>query len=447
MTTMKLERQKPTCLIVDDDVSIRKTLCLALEVDGWSVRGCDDIYTAQQAIQDTQFDLALVDLRLGTQSGLDLLPMLSEAQPGIPIIMITAHATISTAVEAMRLGAVDYLTKPFTPIDVRRAATQALAFRASQSRESDLESQMLLVSTAPAVREVFTEAREVAASSTAILIRGNTGTGKGVLARAIHNWSPRSSRPFVVLSCPSLPAEMLESDIFGHVQGAFDGADREHNGRIAQAEGGTLFLDEIGVLPMDVQLKLLRLLQVKEYERLGENETRKADVRIVAATHLDLKEAIRAGRFREDLYFRLNVVELVLPPLSERLEDIEGLATIMLANLNRESGSGPLRLDPDVLKLFQSYAWPGNMRELQNILERASVWGEGDEVTLKHLLAAFGSDHAVVPSVSEELASLEELEQNQIRKVLSKSGTLIQAARILGLNTATLWRKRRKYKL
>jgi NtrC-family two-component system response regulator AlgB len=443
-----LEGTKPVCLVVDDENSIRKTLCVTLEADGWIARDCASLDAAKLAMEEEFFDLALVDLRLGTQSGLDLLPLLHQSQPGLPVIMITAFASISSAVEAMRRGAVDYLPKPFTPTDVRRAAGQALAQRASQRRENDLESQVLLESRVPAVREVLTQARKVAESgSTALLLRGDTGTGKGVLARAVHTWSPRNAKPFVVVACPALPADLLESELFGHAQGAFTGAYRDHKGRVSQAEGGTLFLDEIGDLSLGLQVKLLRLLQEKEYERLGENETRQADVRIIAATHVDLKAAILDGRFREDLYYRLNVVELTLPPLRERLEDIEGLASNMLAELRRESGTGPLKLDTDTLDRFKAYSWPGNLREMRNVLERACVLGDGKDVTLKHLAPGFGQGFSMTDVDPETLASLDEVELSQIRKVLRASRTLEQAAKILGVDTATLWRKRKKHNL
>jgi NtrC-family two-component system response regulator AlgB len=447
MTDRKTDTRARRCLVVDDEADIRKTLALALEADGWEVECCDSLAAARHSIEESQYDLALVDLRLGAQSGLDLLPLLNEAQPGIPIIMITAYATISTAVEAMRRGAVDYLPKPFTPVDVRRASNQALALRAVQRREADLESQMLLVSTSTAVRELMAHARKAAASNSALLLRGETGTGKGVLARAIHYWSLRGSKPFVVVACPALPADLLESELFGHAQGAFIGAYRDHKGRVAQAEGGTLFLDEIGDLPMPLQAKLLRLLQEKKYERLGENQTHRADVRIVAATQIDLRKAIAEGSFREDLYHRLNVIELVLPPLRERLEDLEGLSAIMLADLKRETGGRATRLSGEVSALFRTHHWPGNMRELRNILERACVLGDGDEVTLKHLSSAFGSKPEDALTASEKLVSLDELERNQIRKVLGSSRTLVQAAKILGVDIGTLWRKRKKYKL
>ena len=442
-----LELPKPSCLVVDDESAIRKTLSLALEADGWQARSCASLDSAREAIEQDSFDLALVDLRLGTQSGLDLLPLLKASQPELPVIMITAYATVSTAVAAMRRGAVDYLPKPFTPSDVRKAASQALALRSHQRREEDLESQALMESRVPALRKLLGQARMVAESgSTALLLRGETGTGKGVLAKSVHAWSSRSQRPFAVVACPALPADLLESELFGHAQGAFTGAYRDHKGRLAQAEGGTLFLDEIGDLPMSLQVKILRLIQDKEYERLGESETRRTDVRVIAATHVDLAAAIKAGKFREDLYYRLNVVEPdPLPPLRGAPGGLGGLAAAMLKELRQEAGRGPLRLEPQVLKRFQAHSWPGNLREMRNVLERACVMGQGEVLELKDLAPSFGQ--FLAPAKVQALASLDQVELAQIRRVLASAKTLEQAAKILGVDVATLWRKRKKHQL
>jgi NtrC-family two-component system response regulator AlgB len=443
-----LDRIKPVCLVVDDEASIRKTLCLTLTADGWIARGCASFEAAKAAMEEELFDLALVDLRLGAQSGLELLPLLREAQPGLPVIIITAFASVNSAVEAMRLGAVDYLPKPFTPSDVRRAAGQALALRISQRREYGLESQVLLKSKVPAVREILAQARRIAESGLmTLLLRGDAGTGKGVLARAIHDWSPRSANPFIMVACPALPADLLETELFGHAQGLFNGNTPAQKGRVGQAEGGTLFLDEIGELSPSLQVKLLRLIQDKTYERLGENKIRHANVRIIAATRIDLQAAIHDGRFREDLYYHLNVVELRLVPLRERLEDLEGLASNMLGDLRRASSTGPLKVRKDTLERFRKYSWPGNLREMRHVLERAFPLGEGDELRPEHLPSNFGQVMVTGNENPESFASLDEVEFSQIRKVLRASRTLEQAAKILRVDTATLWRKRKKYSL
>jgi NtrC-family two-component system response regulator AlgB len=445
-----------SCLVIDDEAQIRKTIGYTLEAEGWQVRQCADLDSAKAAMQEGFFELALVDLRLGSESGMDLIPLLKESQPGICIVMITAYVSISGAVEAMRRGAMDYLPKPFAPADIRRAAGQALALSGHLRRGSGLDSKTLLESKVPSVRRLLGQLRKVAESgSIALLLQGETGTGKGVFAKAVHDWSPRRDRPFVVVACPALSPELLESELFGHEKGAFTGAYREHKGRLAQAEGGTFFLDEIGDLSLPLQTKLLRVLQNKEYERLGSSETQKADVRIIAATHVDLAAAVKAGTFREDLYYRLSAVELLVPPLRERAEDLQDLAGLMLEELRQELGRGPLRLNSEVITAFKRYAWPGNLREMRNILERACVLGNSQAVELADLSPFFankgmltmGPEKGVEPGRMEALPSLDEVELEHIRKVLALSPTLERAARVLGMDAATLWRKRKKHKL
>ncbi len=433
----------PVCLIVDDEPAIRKTLAMTLEGDGWSVRACATVEDAKRAASAESLDLALVDLRLGTDSGLDLLQALLKQQPGLPVVMITAFASVNTAVEAMRRGATDYLPKPFVPSDVRRAARQAIADRAGEKRNAETKAGALLESRSPAMQEVLAIAKRAAASDSALLLAGETGTGKGVLARAVHAWSPRSAKPFAVVACPALPAELLESELFGHAQGAFTGAYREQPGRLAQAEGGTLFLDEIGDLPLGIQAKLLRFLQDKQYERLGESQTRSADLRVIAASHVDLMQAAEAGRFRQDLYYRLGVVVLTLPALRERLEDLPALCQVMLAELGSQLKRPGLSLSPAAEALLAGHPWPGNLRELRNVLERAAVLAEADVLQPKDLKLAV----AAAVSGPEALLSLESLEEAHIRRVLNIAPTLDQAARILGVDNATLWRKRKKYGL
>jgi NtrC-family two-component system response regulator AlgB len=435
----------PVCLIVDDEPAIRKTLALTLEGDGWAVRACATVEDALRVAGVESLDLAMLDLRLGTDSGLDLLPKLLKLQPGLPVVMITAFASVNTAVEAMRRGAIDYLPKPFVPSDVRRAARQAVAHRAVERRSAETQAGALLESQAPAMREVLAMAQKAAASDSALLLAGETGTGKGVLARAVHAWSPRAAKPFAVVACPALPLELLESELFGHAQGAFTGAYREQAGRLAQAEGGTLFLDEIGDLPMGIQAKLLRFLQDKQYERLGESQTRSADLRVIAASHVDLAGAAAAGRFRQDLYYRLGVVVLTLPPLRERLQDLPALCQVMLSELGAQLKRPGLSLSEAAAAGLQAHPWPGNLRELRNVLERACVMAERSVLQPQDLTLL----PAPAPSAGgpEALLSLERLEEAHIRRVLSVAPTLDQAARILDVDNATLWRKRKKYGL
>ena len=311
-------------LIVDDEPNIRRTLRVALEAMG---HGVDEAATGVEALRQVErspCDVALVDLRLGDESGLDLLEPLLAQLPRLAVVVITAHASIDTAVEAMRRGAFDYLPKPFTPAQVRAVLERVARVRGLRDRVADLEERVRrevpeadLEGRDPEVGRVLDLARRVAASDAAVLLRGENGTGKGVLARALHAWSRRADGPFVTVSCPSLSPELLESDLFGHVRGAFTGAVRDVAGKVAAAEGGTLFLDEVGDLPPPLQPKLLRFLQERKYERVGETKTRTADVRLIAATNRDLEAAVASGTFREDLLYRLNVVELTLPPLRD----------------------------------------------------------------------------------------------------------------------------------
>jgi NtrC-family two-component system response regulator AlgB len=436
---------QPVCLIVDDEPAIRRTLALTLEGDGWTVRACPSVEEALRVAGAESLDLAMLDLRLGTDSGLDLLPLLLKLQPGLPVVMITAFASVNTAVEAMRRGATDYLPKPFVPSDVRRAARSAVAHRAVERRSVETQAGALLESQAPAMQEVLAMAKRAAASDSAVLLAGETGTGKGVLARAIHAWGARGPKPFAVVACPSLPLELLESELFGHAQGAFTGAYREQPGRLAQAEGGTLFLDEIGDLPLGIQAKLLRFLQDKQYERLGESLTRSADLRVIAASHVDLAAAASAGRFRQDLYYRLGVVILTLPALRDRLQDLPELCGVMLGELGSQLKRPGLALSAASMALLKAHPWPGNLRELRNVLERACVMAEHDELKPQDL--TLSSAPAVAPVGQEALVSLERLEEGHIRRVLSVAPTLDAAARILGVDNATLWRKRKKYGL
>jgi NtrC-family two-component system response regulator AlgB len=320
-------------LLIDDDASLRKSLRLALETMNHRVREASDSSDAQDILGHHLFDVAFLDLRLGNEQGLELLPVLLRLTPGLPVIVVTAYATIETAVEAMRRGAMDYLPKPFTPDQLRRILDRVVHTRRLESQVEELEEQVRsivpeadLQTEEVGVREALEVAFKAAASDVSILLRGESGTGKGVLARAIHARSTRSAAPFITVHCPSLSAELLESELFGHVRGAFTGAVQDTVGKITVAEGGTLFLDEIGDLPLALQPKLLRLLQDKQYERVGDTRTKVCNIRILAASNHDLAAAIAAGTFREDLLYRLNVIEISLPPLRQRLKDILPLA-------------------------------------------------------------------------------------------------------------------------
>lgn len=442
-------------LIVDDEPNIRRTLHVALEAMGHSVEEAATGTDALKRAEGRPFDVALVDLRLGVESGLDLLEPLLAQLPRLAVVVITAHASFDTALDAMRRGAFDYLPKPFTPAQVRAVLDRVARVRGLRDRVADLEERVRLeVPEADLqgrdaeVRRVLEMARRVAPFEAAVLIRGENGTGKGVLARALHAWSRRADGPFVTVNCPSLSPDLLESDLFGHARGAFTGAVRDAAGKVAAAEGGTLFLDEVGDLPVALQPKLLRFLQERKYERVGESATRSADVRLVAATNRDLEALVGSGGFREDLLYRLNVVEMTLPPLRKR-SDVADLADHLLDFFARQVGRRLTGYTPEARAALGRHTWPGNLRELRNAVERAAILAEGPEIGLADLPEriiprADGPDRAV--EVGRPV-SLEQLEAEHIRRILLATPGRDEAARILGIDPSTLYRKRKQYGL
>jgi two-component system, NtrC family, response regulator AlgB len=432
-------------LVVDDEINIRKTLTRCLELDDYCVTSVSNGKDALEEAARHVFDLAFLDIRLGLTKGTDFIHPLLAACPGIKIVMMTAYATVDTAVDALKKGAVDYLSKPFTPDQVREIAAAVAEARKLEQRvyvlEGNPDTAMDWGGRSPAMQKAIRLARQVAQTETCVLIRGESGTGKGLLAKSLHSWSKRADKPFAVISCPSLSRELLESELFGHARGAFTGAVKEHPGRIEQCEGGTLFLDEVGDLPVSVQPKLLRFLQDQEYERVGEGITRKADVRVLAATNVDLEKAVKEGGFREDLLYRMNVFQIDIPPLRERRDEVIPLAEKFLVMFARKNGRPTPGLSSEVKNLFQEYSWPGNARELRNVIERASIVSQGSEVKVSDLPPALAGQTQTPAGIP----SLDQVEKNHIRRVLAATQTLEEAARILGIDVATLWRKRKKY--
>ncbi len=439
-------------LVVDDELNIRKTLSVCLETGGHEVTAVSNVQDALAEASRRSFDLAFVDLRLGTEDGLDLIPALLAATPWLKVIVITAYASIDTAVEAMRRGASDYIPKPFTPAQIDLAVRKVFEVRTLEQKVAALQEdlgrqhpEVDLSSSSPAMQRAEALARQAAASEATLLLLGESGTGKTVLARAIHDWSRRAGRPFVVISCPSFSPELLESELFGHVKGAFTGAVRDNPGRIAASDGGTLFLDEIGDLPLPLQPKLLRFVQEREYERVGDASTRRADVRLVAATNRRLEEAVRDGRFREDLFYRLNVIPIEIPALRDRPGDIPRLAERLLAFHARNNHRSYLGFTDEALRAMTGYGWPGNVRELSNTVERAAILCREDRVGVDCL------PPGLVPGDAEvrlgDRVSLDKVEEQHIRRVLARTRSLQEAAAVLGIDQATLWRRRKMYGL
>ncbi|NTU44012.1 MAG: sigma-54-dependent Fis family transcriptional regulator [Chlorobiaceae bacterium] len=438
-------------LIVDDEMNIRKTMKMFFDLLHHKVTTVSNPKDALLEAGLQIFDLAFVDIRLGLESGLDLVSSLLAKSPRMKIVVITAFASVDTAVEAMKRGAVDYLPKPFMPDQLKLVLERVEALRTLELRinllQDDLDRNdpdVSLSSTHPPMQRMIELARQVSASDAVLLLLGPSGSGKTMLARLIHRWSHRTDKPFGVISCPSLSQELLESELFGHVKGAFTGALRDNPGRVAGCEGGTLFLDEIGDLPLSIQSKLLRFIQEREYEHVGDQRTRKANVRIIAATNANLKSAVAAGSFREDLYYRLNVIQITLPSLAERSGDIEAVAGNMLAFFNAQNHKAIQGFSPEVLKIFRDYGWPGNIRELRNVVERAVILCTTTMIGEELLPDSMAS--AVQPQIRiGDRIKLEAIEELHIRRVLASTSSVHEAAEVLEIDKATLWRKRKQF--
>jgi two-component system, NtrC family, response regulator AlgB len=438
-------------LIIDDEKNIRATLTVCLENMGCEVRSAGSPDEALAAVGQRPFDLVFLDLRLRDTSGLDLLPKLLAESPGLGIVVLTAYATIETAVEALKRGAIDYLPKPFTPEQIRHLVNQFTERRQAEWRLADFDQQLKqsvpeidLDTHSPKMRAAMEIIIRAAQTDSTVLLRGENGTGKGVLARTLHLHSRRHEYPFVMVNCPTLSEELLASEMFGHVRGSFTGAVRDQPGRVEAAEGGTLFLDEVGEISPALQAKLLRFLQEKQFERIGETRTRAADVRVVAATNRDLETDVRDGRFREDLLYRLNVVEVIVPALRERPEDILPLARQFLAFFARAVGRPIPTLSPATEQILRLYHWPGNVRQLRNAMERAIILWPSNTIEPEALPEQMLSPEASAPTLGGDF-TLEELERRHILAVLARKATVEEAAHTLGIDTSTLWRKRKRY--
>ena len=443
--------EKLRVLVIDDEKNIRQTLGMFLEKLNCDVHLASTGEAAVAALARQSMELAFLDLRLGTERGEELIPKLLALGPSLPIVVFTAYATIETAVDTLRRGAWDYLPKPYTPDQIRQLVARARERRELTQQVADLESRLARAqpsldtsSESPPMRQVYDLIARAAKTDAQVLFRGETGTGKTALARLLHDESARRDRPFAVVNCPTLSADLLASELFGHARGAFTGAVKDQPGRVDAADGGTLFLDEIGEMPVALQAKLLRFLQDKQYERVGESETRTADVRIITATNRDIEADIQAGHFREDLLYRLNVIEIRVPALRERPEDILRLARRFLAFFAASIGRPVPELSKEAEEMMVSYRWPGNVRELRNAIERAVILWPADVISREAFPDRVASLFPVRPFVGGDF-SLDDIEREHILKVTGRTSTLEEAAEILKIDTSTLWRKRKRY--
>jgi two-component system NtrC family response regulator len=446
-------------LVVDDDESLRRVTQVQLQQSGYDVTTASEGNEALGVLERFPADLVITDLKMPGMSGLELLTKVRRDYPEIVIIMVTAFGTIENAVEAMRAGAYDYITKPVQVEELRMTVSRALEHLELQQEVRNLRSSLdkkygfeNILGRSNVLLSVLDMASRAAQTSSTVLVRGETGTGKELLAKAIHFNSPRKDRPFVTINCGAIPKDLLESELFGHVKGSFTGAVGHKKGKAEAADGGTLFLDEIGELPAELQVKLLRLLQQGEVEKVGATETTHVDVRIIAATNRNLQAMIEDGAFRDDLYYRLAVIPLELPPLRERPDDVPELAEFFFVRAKEKHGRQDLSLPPALLPYFCGYRWPGNVRELENVIERMVVLCRGAEITLNDLPESLRRERPTLEVLHLDLPpqgiSLEAVEKELILRALQKSDwNQTRAARYLDLSRKTLIYRMEKFNI
>jgi DNA-binding NtrC family response regulator len=454
-------------LVVEDDDHLREVLLQAATMEGYEAVAVSSAEAAIDKLETETFDILVTDINLPEMSGLDLLPQCARLQQRIIAIVMTAYGTIDVAVEAMKRGATDFLVKPFelaTLLGAIRVAASRVVRQTDDSRKGAAESG--IVADSSAMRKLFEQVTAIAPFNTTVLVTGETGTGKEMVARAIHKQSPRKARSLVALNCAAVPEQLLEDELFGHVKGAFTGAQGSREGRFEQADGGTLFLDEIGDMSLPLQSKLLRVLQEREFEKLGSAQTIKVDVRIVAATSADLERRIADGTFRSDLFYRLNVVHLRLPPLRDRREDIEPLANHLLARFCESAGLPAKAIDDEAWSALKSYRWPGNVRQLQNAMERAAaLTGLAPVIRLRDLPeevrggATSGVTAALATAPSQGADSIPdeglnfdavvtEVERELLLQSLNKSGgNKMRAAKLLNMKRTTFVEKLKRLQI
>ncbi|OGR35522.1 MAG: Fis family transcriptional regulator [Desulfuromonadales bacterium GWD2_61_12] len=446
-------------LIVDDEEGMRRLLVRVLGREGYETVAVASGAEALRLVQSEIFELILTDIKMPGMDGLELLAEIKAFDPALPVLAMTAYGTVENAVQALRAGAYDYLTKPFETDEIKLTVAKALErqhlLEENRYLHQELEERYRftgIVGSSPGMARVFEMASAVAASNASVLVTGESGTGKELVARSIHFNSARRDKPFIVLNCAALSEGVMESELFGHERGAFSGAVATKKGRFELAHEGTLFIDEVGEMSLNAQVKLLRVIQEHEFERVGGTRTIHSDVRIVAATNKNLEEQVKKGAFREDLFYRLNVVNLHLPPLRERREDIEPLARHFLRKYALETGKRIEQLAPRAVSSLLAYEWPGNVRELQNVMERAVVLARGEAITSRDFPQALQGDEQICLQLPERGGSLteilEDLERQLIVQTLRREGgAQTRAAASLGIKRTTLRYKMEKYRL
>jgi DNA-binding NtrC family response regulator len=452
-------KEKPAILLIDDEEGSRQALLLLLK-SSYNITGAASGHEARQRLAAEKFDIVITDLRLPDCSGIDLLKQIKSYHPATEVVLITGHASAETAVSAMKEGACDYITKPLNMEELRIILAKALEKRRLLSENIYLKKQLRekygfanIIGNSPAMQTVFRLMQRIIKTDSTVLLMGESGTGKEIVAKAIHYNSPRQDKPFVAVHCGAIPETLLESELFGHAKGAFTGANREKIGKFESAHNGTIFLDEIGTMPLHLQIKLLRVLQEQEIERVGSNSTIKLDVRVIAATNLSLDNEVRNGRFREDLFYRLNVIPLVVPPLRERKEDIVPLARYFLGKFCTEMKRPPMTISRQALEAMEMYDWPGNVRELENALERLVALAESDSATVADLPDNIAKQHGSMLAFNYELtesgldlaATVGEMERVIITRALSRTDKVkAKAAALLKMNRTTLVEKMKR---
>jgi len=455
---------KRTVLVVDDEQNMQKVMRMILEDAGHVVITASSGEEALKHIQDPNLDVVLSDMKMPGMGGDGLLARCRADRPDVPVIVVTAHGTIKSAVKSVSAGAADYLSKPFEPEELEIAVHNAINLRDILRENRNLKatvSQSLagkqLLGESPATRHLLEEIQKVAPYKTNVLITGESGTGKELVARTIHHLGPRRDRPWVAINCSAIPRDLMESELFGYVKGAFTGANQTRLGRLEQAQSGTLFLDEIGDLDLALQTKMLRVLQEREFSPVGSDQVRKVDVRIMAATNRDLKAMVREGKFREDLFYRLDVYSIVVPPLRERREDVPLLAKVFLHELAADTDKPVHTISPEAMEVLARYNWPGNIRELHNAIERSLLSCKGDTIDVRDLPHSILRSAGAAPAADSCLDSmgcsdldawLEGVERRAILQALDQSqGVQAQAARRLGISERSLWHRIKKLKI